>query len=481
MIAFLSSLALAFGATADDESRFYKIEPLTTPSNVLLEVSGITVLPDQRMMVCTRRGQVFIVEGANGDAPVFKLFVEGLQEPMGLLPKDGWIYVTQRGELSRMRDTNGDDRMDELETVCDGWKISGNYHEYDFGPVLDTAGNFWITLNRPFGDQPFGDQKWRGFAMQISPSGEMKPMCCGLRSPCGITAAPWGELFYTDNQGEWNGTNKLCQLIPGKFYGHPWGIKSCKDPLWTFADPGDPPNEVLVPEVAKQIPSYMQPVVWFPYDKLGRSECGFVFDETGGKFGPFEHQIFCGDQYQASVVRVFLEKVNGRWQGACFPFRLHFGCGIVRVGWGTNGQLFAGETERGWGSLGPKHSGLERVTWTGEMPFEIQEIHAASDGFDLKFTKAVDLASAAKIESYAAESYTYLLHETYGSDEVDKLKLEIASATPSADGMSVHLAIGNLRSGYVHELHAAGLRAASGEALLHDVGYYTLVEIPTAR
>ena len=33
-------------------------------------------------------------------------------------------------------------------------------------------------------------------------------------------------------------------LEPGSFHGHPFGIESCKDPLWTdsFVDPGQPPN-----------------------------------------------------------------------------------------------------------------------------------------------------------------------------------------------------------------------------------------------
>ena len=34
-----------------------------------------------------------------------------------------------------------------------------------------------------------------------------------------------GDLFYTDNQGPWNGTCSLKHLIPGKFVGHPGGHK----------------------------------------------------------------------------------------------------------------------------------------------------------------------------------------------------------------------------------------------------------------
>ena len=39
-------------------------------------------------------------------------------------------------------------------------------------------------------------------------------------------------------------------------------------------------------------------------------------------------------------MRVFLEKLpNGRYQGACFPFRAGFGSGIVPMRFGTDGSL----------------------------------------------------------------------------------------------------------------------------------------------
>ncbi len=473
-------LCLAQAQAAPKEADYYRIEPVPTPEGLVLEVSGITLLPDGRPMVCTRRGEVYVIDNAYGEPgtqPVFHLFAQGLQEPLGLLPHDGWIYCTQRAELSRMRDVDGDLRMDELETVCDDWRISGNYHEYAFGPVLDRDGNFWITTNRPFGDEPFGSVPWRGFALRITPNGEMQPMCAGLRSPCGIAASPAGDLFYTDNQGEWCGTGKLCELVPGDFYGHPWGIESCKDPRWKFTIPDMPPNEVLVPDLPKTMPTYRAPAVWLPYDKMGRSVSGLVWDETQGRFGPFEQQIFLGDQYQSSVLRVCLERVNGRWQGACFPFRIGLASGVVRIAWGKDGSLFCGETNRGWGSLGPKSAGLERLVWTKEVPFEMLSVHAKPDGFVIHFTQAVDASSAKDRSNWDLESYTYLQHETYGSDEVEKQRLEVGSVEVAADGKSVRLGLANLRAGYVHEIHSR-VRSSGGAMLLHDVAYYSLIEIP---
>lgn len=465
------------------ESHYYELQSLALPKGLELEVGGLLVRDDGSILACTRRGEVWSIRDAfvEGREPRFVRFAQGLHEPLGLLERDGWIYVTQRAELSRLRDVDGDERMDELETVCDAWPISGNYHEYNFGPALAPDGSLWITTNKPFGDEPFGRAKWRGFALRIALDGErgatMQPMCAGLRSPAGIGAAPWGDLFYTDNQGEWCGASKLAHLEPGDFHGHPWGAFSCEDPLWTFAKPGEAPNGVNMPDVARVLPSFKLPAVWFPYDKMGRSPSGFVWDESDGAFGPFAGQLFVGDQYQSSVMRVFLERVGKRWQGACFPFRRGLSSGVVRVAWDKRGGLLCGLTDRGWGSLGNRTHGLERLVWNGETPFEILSMRARHDGFELVFTAPVERESAARPESYAFTSYTYLLHENYGSDEVDKRTLKVREARVADDGRSVRLVVEGLRAGYVHELRAKAA-SASGAPLVHDAAYYTLIELP---
>ena len=153
---------------------------------------------------------------------------------------------------------------------------------------------------------------------------------------------------------------------------------------------------------------------------MGQSASGIDCDLSGGKFGPFEKQLFVGDQTHSTVMRVFLEKVNGRYQGACFPFRAGLRLAAsCRCGSRQDGSLFVGGTNRGWGSRGTKPFALERLVWTGKMPFEIHEMRAKPDGFELTFTKPVDPATAGEAESYAMKTYTYIYQADYGSPEVD--------------------------------------------------------------
>ncbi len=483
-----ATVAILSLAAPPVESDYWRIETMRVPDSICMEATGLLPLDEKRLMATNRRGEVWIVTDPWGEKPTFKLAYDGLSEPLGLLATKGWkgptdwIYTSQRGELSRMRDDDGDGTIDRLETVSSAWSISGNYHEYCFGPVQDANGDLWLTLNRPFGEEPFGHKDWRGWAVRIAPDGTTTFECAGLRSPCGVATSPEGEVFYTDNQGEWCGTNKLAQLRRGDFHGHPWGIASTKRPESKVSYPGNveeiAKKGLLMPEAVRLIPNFRLPAVWFPYDKMGKSAGGFVWDTTGGKFGPFTGQVFVTDQHHATVMRVSLEKVEGEWQGACYPFRSGFQCGIIRAAWMPDGTLAVGETNRGWGSRGQKAWGIERAVWTGKVPFEVLSMSATPKGFRLAFTMPVDAKAAADVASYAMTSYTYELHEAYGSNEMDTKPCTIAKATVAADGRSVELEVTDLRAMYVHELHADGVRSADGLPLLHSEAYYTLNRLP---
>ena len=470
-------------AASAAENEFYKLITLPLPDDVVLEVGGLLQLADGRIMAATRRGEVFIVENAYSDPPdpTFKQYAFGLAEPLGLLELDGWIYFAQRGELSRMKDTDGDDVVDIIETVTDDWALSGNYHEYAFGPRLTPDGKLWVTLNKPFGEEPYGQADWRGWAVRIDrETGVMEPVAGGLRSPAGVEVSPWGDIFYTDNQGEWCNASKLSVIKVGDFHGHPHGMASARYSESQVEPLRDDQvlEGVYMKDLKDVVPHFRMPAVWFPYVKLGQSPSGFKWDTTDGGFGPFEGQVFVGDQHHAMIMRVFLEEINGHWQGAAFIFRQGLQSGVIRVAFGADASLFVGMSARGWSGIGPDPYGLERIVWTGKIPFEVHEMHVRSDGFELTFTRPVDPATAADPASYAMQSYTYRLSEQYGGPEDDKLDVNILKVEVAPDGLSVRLTIDPLRAGYVHELHLSGIRDSSGVRLLHDAAYYTLVEIP---
>ena len=464
------------------ENDFYRMVPIEVPKEVLLEAGGVELLPSGQLAVCTRRGEIWLVDKPFSETPgeaKFTRFAHGLHETLGIVQKEGWLYVTQRGELSRIKDTNGDGKADLFETVNDDWQITGDYHEYAFGSRFDPQGNIWIVLCLTGSSS--SECKYRGWCLRITPDGKSIPTCSGIRSPGGIGMNAASDVFYTDNQGPWNGTCGLKHLIPGKFVGHPAGnrwydlpeVKAAMGPR-----PPDPESGSRFMTEANKIPEYEPSAVLFPYGKMGKSASGVVCDTSHGKFGPFENQMFVGDQSDSTVMRCFLEKVDGHYQGACFKFREGFGSGTLGMLMTENGSLFVGGTNRGWSSRGTKPGSLDRLYWTGKMPFEIQEMRAKPDGFELVFTIPVDAKTAEDVASYQLDTYGYIYQASYGSPEVDKSHAIITNAKVSSDRKSVRLIVDGLKAGNIHELVAAGLRSEQGQPLLHNEAFYTLNRIP---
>ena len=229
---------------------------------------------------------------------------------------------------------------------------------------------------------------------------------------------------------------------------------------------------------AKRIPELEPTAVLFPFVKMGRSASGIACD-TEGAFGPFATQLFVGDQAHSTVMRVFLEKVDGHYQGACFPFVEGFGSGSLALRFSPDGSsLLVGGTNRGWGSTGWKEYALERLDWTGATPFDVHEMRAKPDGFELTFTHDINPAAAGNIDAYEMQTYTYIYRSDYGSPEVDHTTPALTEVEVGADRRSIRLTVDGLREGHVHELHLDGVRSADGLPLLHPVAYYTLNYVP---
>jgi hypothetical protein len=478
--------ASAIRSAQDREADHYHLVTLPIPKDIILEVGGLGVRPDGKLLACTRRGEVWLISNPNAADPSavqYKLFATGLHEALGLLVENkNTVYIVQRPELTKLVDTDGDDVADQYITVCDKWGVSGDYHEFAYGPARDKHGNFFVTLNVGFGGGHQSKAPWRGWCVQITPKGDLVPYATGLRSPNGLNFNPEGDLFYADNQGEWVATCKLHHIRPGEYYGHPAGLR------WVGQSPfagkiaerhtsgmlydGQPGQNGV-----SGMPPLTPPAIWFPYGRMGQSASEPIWDTTNGKFGPFAGQCFIGDQTKSMIMRVYLEKINGRYQGACFPFRNGFECGINRLTFGPDGSLYAGMTNRGWGSVGGKPFGLQRLVYTGVVPFEILAMHLTKTGFDLTFTKPLDAASAERVAAYSLQSFTHNYWSTYGSPEVDQRAEKVQSVTVSADRRRVSLAVSGFRKGRVYELHLNGVKSAEGETVLHPETYYTLNEV----
>jgi len=468
-----------------NEAQFYRIETIAAPTNIVMEIGGMGFQPDGTLMVCTRRGEVWSLHNQQ-----WKRFATGLDEPLGLcIVASNQIVVAQRSEFTRLTDLDGDGVADRYETLTAAWNYSGQGYEFTFGPVRDHDGNLYGALScwffspkfyerppyigweleAPAGYTPNTNAAWRSWCFKLTPQGEFIPWASGFRSPNGLVIDPSGELLIMDNQGEYIGSDQLYHATRDSFQGFPtslfWGSN-------VVADPFAVPLEEL--DVRRA-----QPILIFPYDLMGRSASEPVFDLTAGKFGPFAGQMFVGDVTQSSIMRASLEKVGGEYQGACYPFKRGFESGNNRAVFGPDGSLWVGETARGWGSIGGKAAGLQRLVWTGATPFEIEKMELTPDGFDLTFTKPVDRMSAHAPQTFQFQHYYYKYDRQYFAPIMANLPATVMSSAVSADGRKVSLKLSALIPQRIYQVNISALRAADGSALLHPQAYYTLNRLKT--
>jgi hypothetical protein len=469
----------AMWGTAQEEAKYYPIVNIPIPPGVPMRPGGLEVLPDGRLAVGTRRGDIYFVKGAfdSPPKPEFQLFASGQDEIFSLAWKDGAMTSTSWGEVTRVTDIDGDGVADNYDTLTSNWGYAEG-HEFAFASKPDPSGNIWVALGLSGSYE--SHNLFRGWAVKVTPDGKMIPICSGLRSPGGVGANAEGAMFVIESQGPWNGCCSLKFLKEGGFLGHPASYNWYPYVPGMKAPANEPNSDSRMAVEKRRVPELVPPAVRFPYIKMGRSISGFRLDKTGGKFGPFDNQLFLGDYTLSIILRATTEQINGVWQGACYPFREGLASGTMNVEFSPTGQLIAGgfTTNTQWPVRGTEPFALQRIDWTGIVPFEIKEINIRKDGFMFHFTKPVDPVVAAVTDNYTISTYTHIYHGGYGSPEVDQTTPRVTKAQLSPDGLSVMLSLDKITEDHIHDFDLAKITSPDGQHLLHNKAYYTVNEIP---
>lgn len=460
----LSTLLLAAPQIGAEQ---YTVEYLTPPEGEVVEVGGMDFLPNGDLLVSTRRGRVWYVTDPMADDPTaatWHIFAEGLHEGLGLNVVGDNIYVVQRGEISRLLDLDGDRVCDRIETLTQDWGMTGNYHEFAFGLPEDAEGNLYFSLNLGFWSPEWwhglSRAPYRGWILRMTPDGQVEPYASGVRSPCGLGMNAAGDLFYTDNQGDWMASSPIYHVQPGKWYGHPASLR------WTeeYEKEGRIPSSTIPADGERQ-----NAAVWLPYP-WSRSTGNLVEAATDGAFGPFDGQFFVAELTEGRVLRVQMEQVDGQYQGAAFRFRDAIGS-VCRVAFAPDGSLFTGFTNRGWGGRAPGH-GLARVRWNGETVFDMHSVSLTEDGFEIQFTQPI--TGAPSRADVVAESYDYNYWWDYGSPQQRQAMHAVTGLRLSQDRKTLRVSLEGIEAGRCLRLKLLTIRDAAGRALLHDEFHYTI-------
>lgn len=470
------SLSVSIVISAPEKS--WKVETISLPEGVPPEVGAIQFDSQGTLYVALRRNDILTAK-PTADPGKFdwKHFASGFHNPCGMeVVAPGHIVVSQMPELTDVRDTDGDGVADSYRVLTAEWGMSGNYHETNeicpdgdggYYLAVGTASHNGPTLHHVRGEyskigrrgRNFSSVAWRGWVMHYDKDGIVTPFAKGFRMHNGIMRNSKGEIWCTDNQGDWKPATPLYHVRKDHFYGHPSSL--VWDPEWPE---GKDPLKMPLEEIDKMS---TPAAVLMPHQEMNRSAGEPVEIPEG--FGPYTGQILIPDNNGDRITRVMLEQVNGEYQGSCTHFITGQGLlsGGNRAVFTADGKtLYTGHTVRGWGKLA---EGLQRTTWQGVMPFDVKMISLQKEGFDLKFTLPLGSFDP---QDYEIRSFRYQAKWSYGGPMLDE-RPERATAEKAGED-AVFIRVENLEPKRVYQITLKNVTSQGGEPLANEVFYYTL-------
>ena len=434
---------------------------------------------DGKLLLTTLKGRLWRATDTDEDEieDEMKLLADGFSAPFGLatIEEDSAeaIDVADKTALLRLTDTDGDGQFDRTRTVASGWGHSTDYHGWVVGLPRDEEGNYYAIVTNRNGPP----SQLRGRVMKLeklaepTPIGreyQVKPLVMGMRFSLGIARNRKGELFTTDNQGQFNPYNELNHIVEGKHLGF-YNLSGLED----------------TPEI-KAMPT-TGPTVGIPHPWV-RSVNGICFLETPAElmkatgkplFGPFEGHLLGCEATTRQLIRISLQKVGDRYQGAAYPLTVLPPRGtssllrplVARVA--PDGSVYVGSVhDSAWGA-GRNTGEVVRMQFNGKLPTGIAEMRSVDGGFELEFTGPVDRTKATDLANYVLVSYRRVPTPAYGGPDIDRRTEKIDRLIVSEDGQRVVLSLPNMRTGFVYELRLRNL-TSDGELFHPAEAFYSL-------
>jgi len=448
------------------EDGAYAVDTLTLPDDnpwkSWLRMSGFDFFKGgTRAALCSVSGDVWIVDGIDEKLENlrWKRFATGLFQPLGLKIVDEKIYITGRDQITRLHDLNGDGEADFYENFNNDICISSHYHEFALGLETDSKGNFYFTKG---GDLGNARHPHHGTLLRVSKDGsKLDVVSTGLRAPNGIGMGPGDVITTADNEGNWVPSSRVDICKPGRFNGHVFTSHTKEPPT-----------------------SFEPPLFWLPHTYEMDNSSGGQAWVTSDKWGPFQGDMLHTSYGACALFHVMQQEVDGVAQAGCVKFPLKFETGIMRGRFNErDGQLYlAGLVV--WQSKGPRQGGFQRVRYTGKpvrMPAAMQ---VKKNGIEVKFTDALDEASANDLQNYSLEQWNYKWTKNYGSPEFSVTdpekkghdKVEVKSARLAADRKTVFLEIADLKP--VMQMRIKfNLKTADGAAISTEI-HNTINRVP---
>ena len=202
--------------------------------------------------------RIRILRDMDGDGRLDRIatFHQGTKKTMGMaIGRDGWVYLSTRASVIRVRDTDSDDVADQVETLLTLNTKADYPHNGLSGLLLDeTAGTMLVGMGENLGvDYTLTDREGTslkgggegGNIFQCSLKGTaLKWFATGFWNPFGLCRDRAGRVLMVGNDADAMPPCRICEVVPMGDYGFQFRFgRSGKHPLqaWNGELPGTLP------------------------------------------------------------------------------------------------------------------------------------------------------------------------------------------------------------------------------------------------
>jgi hypothetical protein len=435
------------------------------------------------------------------------------QMPSGAVTVGDTIYVLDNDSgLTRLTPNGGSYTKKVVYSGLLGnlsGKTGSGYRTWT-GGLAYKDGFFYASVGMgliPGGTSEYTDAniyRGKGTILKISKAGAVvDTVAGGVRNPVTLQFGPEGQLFYADNQGSFMPASALFPVYQGSFFGH-------------LKTPFDNQKRTA-------------PSIIFPYGAdltggsatnacVSRVATGFVQLKAGSRYAG---QLLIGSNPQNGINRIFMEKVDGTFQGALFPFSQGFGVGpgsgsvaalpgvlpefranVHRIVYGPDGQLYVGGGNSPGGASSGSHGidgtpsgALARMVANNDPVFEMKAVRSLDSArMEIEFTEPIVSAATSNFTVAQGVSVQQTTTNYGGGYQAPTTTLAVTAVTLNGDKTRATLTITGLRQrpvvttagstqdltwGSLIQIRVTGVAAVSGRTMWGDgtgggVAWYTL-------
>ncbi len=365
----------------------FLIDTLTIPAaekngfNVPFRVSGFEFLPDDRCVVTTLYGDVWIVEGIDQDLDElkWKRIASGLHQPLGVLFQEGKLLVTGRDQITQLHDLNGDDEIDFYECLTNDYSTAPG-HEVVTCLREDANHNLYFS-NAVDGIMKY-DARYK----------TLEVLGSGIRYCNGIDVTSDGQtVLATAQEGPWTPATAIFN-VGGRSYH---GLGGPRKNVGRYG--------------------YDLPMCYIPRG-VDPSAGELLRMPQDQRIGPLAGHYVGLSSSNCSPYLVLREENGSAIQGGVVPLPGEFRSGAHRIKFNPrDGHIYVAGTQS-WQSYAPEQGSLQRMRYTGR-PLDLPTaVVTHENGMTVSFNCQIDPKSV-QLENVFCEQWNYLYSPAYGSEE----------------------------------------------------------------